>query len=218
MTCADWDDSSDEFSPEIPFVRGEQTAFDISHLGVKNTFFTLQAPEHPEQRTRYASAPPRFAASQEVRLPTRIGANEMPPPKPHAPYPRKARRGRRARCTAPPPPRIVVDFSVPSRGSKNHFNGRQCKPCREYHQKGSCSSGRLCNFCHYDHEELVRPAQAAPTQHEVKVLSISDTLPWMSQSTSDTLPLMSSPKEATWGDYVSTASSSEQESGAWLSP
>lgn len=208
------DDSSDDllaFEPHIPFLRCKTVdTSDIppalpSVLGVKNTFYTVMAPEHPEQRTRCASAPPRFAAAHQLNPPKISGGEFLPGLKAQTPSPsRKARRGRRARCIAPPAPRFAVDFNVPSRGSKNHFNGRQCKPCREFHMNGSCESGRLCNFCHYDHEELMQ--QVGATQHNAKILCISDALPWTSSST----------EASSGGDLCSTASSSEHE--RWWSP
>jgi len=37
--------------------------------------------------------------------------------------------------------------SVPSEGSKEHFNGK-CEPCGFFHHRGGCAKGTACTFCH----------------------------------------------------------------------
>jgi len=50
---------------------------------------------------------------------------------------------------------------VMSRGSKNHFKG-QCRPCWGYCFGEGCKHGKLCNFCHYKHDDEDR--EQATTQ------------------------------------------------------
>lgn len=41
---------------------------------------------------------------------------------------------------------------IPSRGSKNHADGR-CRPCRFQFTPQGCPDGARCNFCHYEHSQ-----------------------------------------------------------------
>jgi hypothetical protein len=58
---------------------------------------------------------------------------------------RRSRRSRPMKTWAPSP-------DVPSHGSKNHFQGK-CRPCFAMSTPEGCSSGALCNFCHFDHDD-----------------------------------------------------------------
>lgn len=58
----------------------------------------------------------------------------------------------------PPTPEAESNHSglptadIPSRGSKNHADGR-CRPCRFHYTPQGCRDGPLCNFCHHEHSQ-----------------------------------------------------------------
>lgn len=60
---------------------------------------------------------------------------------------RRIRRGNTKKKTWHP-----EDTGHPSRGSKNHFQGK-CRPCFAFTTPEGCPAGLLCNFCHYHHND-----------------------------------------------------------------
>lgn len=127
-------------------------------LTVKNTFFTFASVDSDRPLAacaRNASAPPRLSCPRppQLGLPQGREGGEVSLTlertsghcDSQGPAPKLKRKHRGAkRCLNP------VPACLPSRGSRNHFNG-VCKPCREIQTTGVCSCGYMCNFCHYDH-------------------------------------------------------------------
>lgn len=78
----------------------------------------------------------------------------------------------------------VAAFDLPSAGSVGHFTG-QCKRCC-FQRSGRCQNGYNCEFCHFDHERLIRKkkkksASKAAWGHEENPNStktIQDSLTW----------------------------------------
>lgn len=58
---------------------------------------------------------------------------------------RRSRRANKLKTWCPTP-------DVPSRGSKNHFQGK-CRPCFAFTTPEGCPSGAMCNFCHFEHDD-----------------------------------------------------------------
>jgi hypothetical protein len=81
--------------------------------------------------------------------------------------PKRIRRGNTKKKTWHP-----EDAGHPSRGSKNHFEGK-CRPCFAFNTPEGCPDGLLCNFCHYHHDvERVVPfleEKIAKRQHRASI-------------------------------------------------
>ena len=60
--------------------------------------------------------------------------------------------------------RLMGLGDLPSIGSAGHLDGT-CKRC-VFHEKGRCTNGAACNFCHYFHEKRPRKPRVSKSTRE----------------------------------------------------